>query len=420
MSGTPNPLDMDDEAFSKLSGPPVVEEPTKEETTQEEVVDDTTSDDVSNAEDNDPAADAGEPDEADETESGDEGTEPDLSQLSDEELLKTPAPTDKAKPEEEAAKSEDTDKEPDGDKKPEGEKQENVEQKEEKPSVKAEDAISFYEQIMKPFKANGKEIELKSPEEAIALMQMGANYTRKLQEMQPHKKMLLMLQNNDMLDESKLSYLIDLHNKKPEAIKQLIKDAQIDPLDLDIDENSTYEAEDHSVTDNEVVFRSTVDELTSTVTGKETIIEINNKWDQASKDALWDKPEIMSVIHQQRELGIYDVITTEMDRRITLGQIPADTPFIEAYKLVGDELAAEALKSSGNGETVKADESSKEEKPTAQPVATRVAAPKAKVVNDDKAKAASPSRGTAPAPKPTVNYLAQDDSEFLKNFNGRV
>ena len=39
----------------------------------------------------------------------------------------------------------------------------------------------FYNQIMTPFKANGKMISLKTPDEAIKLMQMGANYTRKIQ-----------------------------------------------------------------------------------------------------------------------------------------------------------------------------------------------------------------------------------------------
>lgn len=52
-------------------------------------------------------------------------------------------------------------------------------------------------------------MQVNSVDEAIQLMQMGANYTRKMQELQPHRKTLLMLENNGLLDEGKLSFLID-------------------------------------------------------------------------------------------------------------------------------------------------------------------------------------------------------------------
>ena len=71
-------------------------------------------------------------------------------------------------------------------------------------SLTPEQATEAYNKIMAPFKANGKMIELRSPEEAVSLMQMGANYTRKMQELQPHRKTLLMLQDNNLLDAEKL------------------------------------------------------------------------------------------------------------------------------------------------------------------------------------------------------------------------
>lgn len=45
----------------------------------------------------------------------------------------------------------------------------------------AVDYKAGYEQIMALTKANGKTMQVKSVEEAIQLMQMGANYTRKMQ-----------------------------------------------------------------------------------------------------------------------------------------------------------------------------------------------------------------------------------------------
>ena len=287
------------------------------------------------------------------------------------------------------------------------------------PEPTNEQAMEFYKQVMAPFKANGKTIQLKDPSEVIQLMQMGANYTRKLQDIQPHRKMLLMLQNNDLLDEGKLSYLIDLDKKDPEAIKKLIKDAGIDPMDIDTSIEPAYSEGNHRVTDEEATFRQTLDELASTQSGKETVQLINTDWDQASKEALWASPEIMPIIHEQRENGVYNLITTEMDRQKTLGTIPPETPFLQAYKLVGDELAkANAFDGLGS-EKADVDEVGN---PKKEPVATTKATPKKTLANGDKANAAAPTRTTPRKAEKLVNPLAMSDDEFLKldNFNGRL
>lgn len=285
----------------------------------------------------------------------------------------------------------------------------------------AEEYEGFYKKVMAPFKANGKTIELRTPEEAIQLMQMGANYTRKLQDIQPHRKALLMLQNNDLLDEGKLSFLIDLDKKNPEAIKKLIKDAGIDPLDIDTSVEPDYLEGNHRVTDEEASFRQTLDEVMASPAGKETVQIINADWDDASKDVLWKSPEIMTIIHSQRENGVYDLIVSEMDRQKTLGQISADTPFLEAYKIVGDQLAeAKKFDHLADQQTPAQQNSNPGVKPEPAVVATRVATPKSQVTNGDKASAASPSRSTPRAAKAIVNPLSLADDEFLSQMQNRL
>ena len=56
------------------------------------------------------------------------------------------------------------------------------------------DYKAFHDKMMAPFVANGKTIQLQSVDEAIQLMQMGANYTRKMQSIAPHRKVLMMLE----------------------------------------------------------------------------------------------------------------------------------------------------------------------------------------------------------------------------------
>ena len=126
---------------------------------------------------------------------------------------------------------------PEADKKTGADKGETDTKAVEKSAEKAVDYKAAYEKIMTPFKANGKLISLESPDEAVRLMQMGANYTKKLQALQPQLRMLRMLENNGLLDEQKLSYLIDLDKKNPSAITKLVKESGIDPIDIDIEKD---------------------------------------------------------------------------------------------------------------------------------------------------------------------------------------
>lgn len=286
-----------------------------------------------------------------------------------------------------------------------------------KEKVETPDYRAFYEKIMAPLRANGKNIELKSPEEAVQLMQMGANYTRKMQAIAPHRKVLLMLENNGLLDEGKLSFLIDIEKKNPEAIKKLLKDSGIDPLEIDTGAESTYRGGNHRVSDEEASFRAVLDDVSSIPEGRETLKLINTQWDQASKEILWKQPEVMSLIHQQRESGIYDTILTELERQRALGHIPSTVPFLQAYKKIGDDLA----EAGAFNHLVKKEEP--EAKPQPSPVATRKATPKPAVKNGDKADAASPTRAQTRKAETVVNPLALSDEEFEKQFSqyqGRV
>ena len=380
-------LGMSDEDFLNLSGPPETEPVGSTEGAQPEAVQEGEQEQEQQQE---PAAtDAAQEEQS--QESGEEEQEEELDGKVEAEKDSAPAAKDPAKdkPAEPAA----TDKD--------------------KPAVVETDYKSFHDQVMAPFKANGKMIQLKSPEEAIALMQMGANYTRKMQEIQPHRKVLLMLENNGLLDEGKLSYLIDLDKKNPDAIKKLVKDAGLDPMDIDTSEESAYRVGNHRVSDEEAAFRGVLDDLSTTDNGKQTLQVINSTWDQASKELLWKNPGVMNLINQQRELGIYDRILTEVERRKALGQVPINQPLLQIYQQVGQEMVA------GNAfaDIVQPAQQPRE---TVAPVASRVVPPKPVVKNGDRATAAAPSKAAAKPAKVIVNPLSMSDDDFLKQFQGRL
>ena len=275
----------------------------------------------------------------------------------------------------------------------------------EKPAPVEVDYKAGYEKIMAPFKANGKDIKLDSPDDVIKLMQMGANYTKKMQALQPNLKLLKMLENQGLLDEGKLNYLIDLGKGNPGAIQKLVKDSGIDPLEFDASKDPGYVPGNHSVSEQELQFNSVLDEVTSTQEGADIVVAIDKQWDDASKQALYKEPAILQHLANQKQIGVFDQIVAEVERQRVLGNL-TNMPFINAYNMVGQHLAQSGLL---KGQT-----------PASTVVATSAPAKAAAVVNSDKARAASPTKSAPAKVKQELNPLAMSDEEFMKMMNVNI
>ncbi len=288
--------------------------------------------------------------------------------------------------------------------------------------VKAEDKSEpvnyeqLYKEIMKPFKANGKEITLNNPAEAVQLMQMGANYTKKMQALQPVLRVAKMLENNGLMDEGKLGFLIDLNKRDPEAIKKLLKDSGIDPMDIDTSQETQYKAKNYAPSDKQMAFDSALDDVSSTDVGKKTVVMINKEWDKASKEALYQDPEILRVITNQVDQGLYDQISEEVNRQRMLGYL-TNVPFITAYKQVGDIMAQNGFLRHKEAAPAPAQQQAQvapvqQQAPVKQVLETRTAPRKTVSDNGDKARAASPVRTAPQSGKPDYNPLAMSDEDF--------
>mgnify|MGYP001373205727 CR=1 FL=1 len=283
----------------------------------------------------------------------------------------------------------------------------------------APDYEKLYKEIMKPFKANGREIKLNSPEEAITLMQKGANYTKKMQALQPHLKIVRMLENNQLLDEGKLTQLIDISRGDKTAIAKFIKDSGIDPMDIDPESAVNYKPGNHSVSDSDIEFSQLIEEINSTDHGQDLIIEMQHQWDQSSKQAIYKEPALIRVLAQQKADGIYDQIAEVVQKEKLLGhpQI-AGLPFIHAYKVVGEALAKQGLlkpKAEAAISNAGTAQPSMQEKAT-QVLGRGPAPSKKSVTNDAAVKAASPSAKSNKKAIAEFNPLAMSDEDFLKQL----
>lgn len=203
------------------------------------------------------------------------------------------------------------------------------------------DYKQFYETVMSTTKANGQAFTPRTPEEAVKLMQMGANYTKKMQALAPRRRMIDMLQKADITNEQQLNYLIDIAKGNPEAIKRLISDYKIDPLDLDFSNVNEYVPNNHTVSDAEVRFNDVVSNLSSEPEGKQTLQYVNQIFDDASMSEVAKDPSLLETLHTQRMNGVFDLITNEMQHQLTLGNLNPNMPFLQAYKAVGDYLLSQ-------------------------------------------------------------------------------
>jgi hypothetical protein len=215
----------------------------------------------------------------------------------------------------------------------------------EESELKAEDSevkqINYedeYKRLLAPFKANGREVKVNSVDDAIVLMQMGANYNKKMTGLKPNLKLMKMLENNELLDADKLNHLIDLSKKDPAAIAQLIKESGINPLDIDI-EKQEYHPKSYNVNDSDVELDGILDDIRDTSSFAATIDIIGNKWDDSSKKVLMTEPEIIRVINDHVASGIYDQIKNEVDNKRMIGQLKGQSD-LEAYQTVGEEINA--------------------------------------------------------------------------------
>jgi len=266
----------------------------------------------------------------------------------------------------------------------------------------------FVKQVMQPFKANGREMQVESAEDVVRLMQMGANYNQKMHAMKPNMKILKTLEKNGLLDESKLNFLIDIDKKNPEAIAKLFKDSEIDPMDFNVDdeeEKSNYVAPDYTVGDAELRLNEVITSIESTDTYDRTMDVVGNKWDSESRQLVAEQPELLTVLNDHMASGVHDLISTEVEKARMFGRLDGMTD-LQAYQAVGDQLHKGGKFNHLQGDT-------EQSKPTTTQRASKPKISDAK--RNAKKRAASPTKASKNSSTPSeYSPLAMSDEEFEK------
>lgn len=267
------------------------------------------------------------------------------------------------------------------------------------------DFESEYKRLLAPFNANGTQMQVNTVDEAITLMQKGANYSKKMQALKPSLKTLKLLGNHDLLEPEKVSLMIDASKGNKEALTQLIKQSGIDPLDLDVKADDSYSPTQYSVDDREMAFDEVIEELKDLPHTQEAMSLVVDKWDESSQKIVADQPQILGVLRTHMEAGIYPKVQAEVERQRLLGGLQ-NMSDIQAYKHVGDEMDS-------RGAFTQAPTSTK-------PVRKAAPAVTAKKVDDGlrqrKRVAGATTKGRSTPATPQQDVLGMSDDDFLATF----
>lgn len=261
------------------------------------------------------------------------------------------------------------------------------------------DYEDFYKQVTAKFKAVGKDVQISDPSDIMSLMQQGIGYSQKMAGLKPIIAIGKTLKEHGLDDPAKVSYLIDLHNKDPKAIAKLIKESGTDLYEFDVDAGDDYVASNK--VREETKLQTVMDDLSHSDSFNGLIDTVASEWDDESKKFIIDNPNVLRVLSQQVDSGLYAQINDAIEYQRMVGKL-RDMPYIEAYSYVESQLAAQG-KPQAKPENA---EGFKAPRPK----------PKAKGDNSKKRKATSPQSG-ASAAKETFNPLEVSDEELLKIMN---
>lgn len=213
-----------------------------------------------------------------------------------------------------------------------------------------------YEKIYSPFKANGKEFQVRNVDEAISLMQKGVDYTRKQQALKPRLVEMRTLEEQGMLGDN-LNYAIDLYNGNPKALAKLIKDKGIDINSLmpqqEVDEfgnqkpveTTPYTPNNYSISPEKLRFKEVVEQLKES----DMYSKVDNAlddFDAESRNIFARNPNYYLVLSDLIKNGHYEPIKQELEHMQIVGDPRIrGLNYMDAFSVVANQYFANSNQS---------------------------------------------------------------------------
>ncbi len=250
------------------------------------------------------------------------------------------------------------------------------------------------------FKARGQEYEFTEEEimeQFPTVFGKAVDYTQKLQEIAPYRKMISALETEGISAEQ-LNVAIDALKGNKDALSFLMKEHQIDSLDLDPEE-AQYQPNVYGKDEAQLA----IEDVTRIISqDKEayplTVDVIDNQWDSASRRTFAGNPDLILGLHNDIKNGVFDKVMPRANKmRVLDGSAKS---YIEYYILAGQQLQAEEAQNQGRQEVDKLNQK-------AQDAATEYD----NASSEARRKRAASSTGTRADRKGVIDYLDDDDDE---------
>ena len=271
------------------------------------------------------------------------------------------------------------------------------------------DYKAFYESVTKDFKAAGKVMPgVKDPDKFIKALQMATDYALKTAALKPVLKKAKMLE--DVTDEE-FSEMLDFRKRDPEVIKKALKEAKLDPLDLDL-EDIQYTPQSKIMSDADYEFKETIEKLSQedAVAFQRTQNIVLNELDSTSKTTVLSNPHILSALQSEVASGRFEKIQAQALQLKAFGGYN-NVPDIELYSYIASEMDKQALQKQGVQNNLTAGEVNS---PVTNTVQTK---PSVSVVDpeleDKRARAGIQIKPTTPVVK-KYDPTKLSDEEFMK------
>ncbi len=317
---------------------------------------------------------------------------------------------------EDTSETEDEDQEEDSHDEPE-------DSKEDSENTDNIDYKEFYEKVaLAKFTANGKEVEgFKNPEDLIRAQQMLHGYSDKMKVFKEYKQFLKPLEERGVTkDPEKFSLAMSLLDGDVDAIKKVLKDKEIDPMELDLEELN-YVPKNVLPTPTEMVLEETFEQAKTLGVEDKFNQVIGNDWDVNSLKELIGNSKVRGDLLRHLSDGTYDTVQTEIKRMElldTTGSLDGMTD-IDKYRFAIQNLRKNAP--APKQEPAEPVENAEEKARKAEEFKIKAAekAKKEAEIAEQRKRAASVSKKKAvkkPAPKPRLEELKGDAfrDEFKK------
>ena len=204
----------------------------------------------------------------------------------------------------------------------------------------------FYNQVTSEFVANGKVMKgFNDPKKIIQAQQMAAGFSDKMKAFKKYRPFINPLKEKGIIDNpDKFNLMLNALDGDKEAIKKMIQDAEIDPVELDM-EKVDYQPKNQLASDIEIAFDDVVD--TAAQYGVKDRVEsvIGNEWDDESVVELLSNPENSSDLVTHLSNGVYDLVQERIAQKKMTdpnGRFSAKRS-IDQYREAAAELEQEHL-----------------------------------------------------------------------------